>query len=133
MVRMRYQIARWVMAHHAITGVSFGLITVFFAIGLRNVKIEPIFVDLLPSSDSFVQERGVKTTTDLNPLSPWEYVQATKRNRGLLKIDVKDNIVTVDGRPWIGSNPFTDPNSAIELFARLMLSGGRHDASLFTI
>ena len=133
MVRMRYQIARWVMAHHAITGVICGLITIFFAIGLRNVRIKPIFVDLLPHNDSFVQVRGVKTTTDLNRLSPWEYIQATKRNRGLAKIYAKSNIVTANGRPWIGGNPFPDPNSAIELFAALTLGWGRHDASFSAI
>jgi len=133
MVRMRYQIARWVMAHHAITGVICGLITIFFAIGLRNVRIKPIFVDLLPRNDLFVQLRGVKTTTDVNRLSPLEYIQATKRNRGLAKIYAKSNIVTANGRPWIDGNPFPDPNSAIELFAALTLSWGRHDASFSAI
>jgi len=52
---MRYQIARWVMAHRAMTALAFGLITIFFAIGLRNVEIKTIFSDLLPSDDPFVQ------------------------------------------------------------------------------
>ena len=73
------------------------------------------------------------TTTDLRRLSPWEYNEATLRNRGLARFDSKGNVVTVAGRPWIGGNPFPQPTSAIELFAGLTLSWGRHDASLYCI
>ena len=77
--------------------------------------------------------RVVKTTTDMTRLSPWEYIQATARNRGQAKIDDKGNVVTTDGKPWIGGNPFPDPQTAIELFAGLTLSWGRHDASFYAI
>jgi hypothetical protein len=73
--------------------------------------------------------RVAKTTTDIMRLSPWEYLEATQRHRGLAHFDAKGNVVTADGKPWIGGNPFPDPHSALELFAGLTLSWGRHDAS----
>jgi len=73
------------------------------------------------------------TTTDLQRLSPWEYNEATLRNRGLARFDSRGNVVTVAGQPWTGGNPFPQPTSAVELFAGLTLSWGRHDASLYCI
>ena len=43
------------MSHRAFTALVFIAITVFFLIGLRSVKIETIFSDLLPKDDPFVQ------------------------------------------------------------------------------
>jgi hypothetical protein len=78
--------------------------------------------------------RVAKTTLDVMRLSPWEYLQATVRNRGLAKFDTRGNVVNAkDGKPWIGGNPFPDSQSAIELFAGLTLSWGRHDASFYAI
>lgn len=75
----------------------------------------------------------VPTTLDIMKLSPWEYLQATFSNRGKARFDDKGNVVAPDGRPWIGGNPFPDPQSALELFASLTLNWGRHDASFYTI
>jgi hypothetical protein len=71
------------------------------------------------------------TTTDIMRLSPWEYLQATFSNRGKAQLDARGNVVTLEGKPWIGGNPFPDPKNAIELFAGLTLSWGRHDASMY--
>lgn len=71
------------------------------------------------------------STTDVLRLSPWEYVEATLRNRGLARFNDKGNVVTSDGKPWIGGNPFPDSPGALELFAGLTMSWGRHDASLY--
>lgn len=75
--------------------------------------------------------RVVATTTDVTRLSPREYLEATLRNRGLARFDAKGNVVTADGKPWIGGNPFPDPQNAVEFFAGLTLSWGRHDASFY--
>jgi hypothetical protein len=72
-----------------------------------------------------------RTTTDIMRLSPWEYLEATFSNRGLARFDDRGNVVTGDGKPWIGGNPFPDPKTALEVFAGLTLSWGRHDASLY--
>jgi hypothetical protein len=77
--------------------------------------------------------RVVSTTTELMRLSPWEYLEATLRNRGRARFDQKGNVVTAEGRPWIGGNPFPDAKTAVELFAGLTLSWGRHDASFYAI
>jgi hypothetical protein len=74
-----------------------------------------------------------KTTTDIMRLSPWQYIEATLRNRGQARFDERGNVVTANGRPWIGGNPFPDATSALELFASQTLSWGRHDASFYAI
>jgi hypothetical protein len=73
------------------------------------------------------------TTTEIMQLSPWEYVEATLRNQGQARFDERGNVVTDAGKPWIGGNPFPDPKSALEVFAGLTLSWGRHDASLYAM
>ena len=78
--------------------------------------------------------RIVKTTKDIMRLSPWEYLEATLRNAGKGAFDAKGNVVNkVDGRPWIGGNPFPDPKTGIELFATQTLNWGRHDASFYAM
>ena len=74
-----------------------------------------------------------RSTTELMRLSPWEYLEATLRHRGQARFDAKGNVVTAEGRPWIGGNPFPDAQTAIEMFAGLTLSWGRHDASFYAI
>jgi hypothetical protein len=71
------------------------------------------------------------TTTDLTRLNPLPYLEATAANRGKARFDSTGNIVTTDGKPWIGGNPFPDPTSALEVFAAHTLSWGRHDVSVY--
>ncbi|PKQ07879.1 MAG: hypothetical protein CVT72_01720 [Alphaproteobacteria bacterium HGW-Alphaproteobacteria-11] len=73
----------------------------------------------------------VAPTTELMELSPWEYLEATLRNSGRARFDARGNVVTEEGEPWIGGNPFPNPKSAIEIFAGLTLSWGRHDISVY--
>lgn len=75
-----------------------------------------------------------KTTTDVMRLSPWEYIEATLKNKGKAKFDATGNVVnSADGRPWIGGNPFPDPKTGVELLAAQTLSWGRHDASFYAV
>ncbi|SEP88048.1 Protein of unknown function [Solimonas aquatica] len=73
------------------------------------------------------------TTTDVMRLSPWEYTEATLSNAGKARFDAAGNVVTAEGKPWIGGNPFPDPKSGIELFAAQTLSWGRHDAAFYAL
>lgn len=75
----------------------------------------------------------VPTTTDVTRMFPHEYLEATLRNQGKGKLDANGNVVTTDGKPWIGGNPFPDPKSGLEVFANLVLSWGRHDDSVYAI
>ncbi len=70
------------------------------------------------------------TTTDWMQLSPWEYNEATLRHRGRARFDGDGNVVADDGGPWLGGNPFPEPRTAVEAFAGLTLSWGRHDAAV---
>jgi hypothetical protein len=73
------------------------------------------------------------TTTNIMELSPWEYIEATLRNQGQAIFAADGNVVTREGKPWIGGNPFPDPQSAVEVFAGITLSWGRHDVSLAAV
>src|SRR5690606_20531716 len=75
----------------------------------------------------------VDTTLDALSLSPKEYVEATLRNQGQAKFDTDGNVVALEGRPWIGGNPFPDPQPALEVFAGITLTWGRRDASFYAI
>lgn len=75
----------------------------------------------------------VKSTTDVTTLFPHQYLEATLRNQGKAVLDADGNVFTTDGKPWIGGNPFPDPQSGLEAFANLTLSWGRHDTSLYAI
>jgi len=75
----------------------------------------------------------VAQTTDIYRLSPYEYIEATLRNRGKARFDASGNVVVGDGEPWIGGNPFPDPKNGMELFAGLTLTWGRHDVSFYAI
>jgi len=73
-------------------------------------------------------------TSDITRLSPWDYLQATDRNRGKAAFDEKGN-VRVKGTtdPWIGGNPFPNPQNAQEVVAGHTLSWGRHDQLIFSV
>lgn len=74
-----------------------------------------------------------RSTTDLMQLGPRDYLQASLRNQGLARFDQRGNVVTRDGQPWIGGNPFPQPNSGLEYFAGLTMNWGRHDAAFYAI
>jgi hypothetical protein len=91
-----------------------------------------------PAKYKHVSEMGrrlkvVATTTDWMKMGPWEYQNATLSNQGLAKFDRSGNVTVADGNPWIGGHPFPGTGSALELFAGLTLSWGRHDANLFAM
>ena len=73
------------------------------------------------------------TTTDIMRLSPRAYLEATFSNRGRARFDTNGNVVTENGDPWIGGNPFPEPTSGLECFAGQTLSWGRHDAVLYPV
>lgn len=75
--------------------------------------------------------RVAPTTTDVTQLSPLAYIEASLRHKGLARYDERGNVVTRDGRPWVGGNPFPEPHDAIDYFASLTLSWGRHDAAFY--
>lgn len=69
------------------------------------------------------------TTTEIMDLCARDYVEATLRNAGQATFSDDGNVVTLDGKPWIGGNPFPNPKTAREIFAGVTLSWGRHDVS----
>lgn len=75
----------------------------------------------------------VETTTDATKLFPYEYLEATLANDGKARFDATGNVVTADGKPWIGGNPFPAAKTGPEAFANLTLSWGRHDQSVYAV
>jgi len=74
-----------------------------------------------------------KPETDIMRLSPRAYVEATLRNRGKASLDTIGNVVTGDGKPWIGGHPFPDGESAFKVVIGHALNWARHDVSFFTL
>lgn len=50
----RNRFAAWVVGHMKAMWMIFGVVTLFFAVGIRDVDIRTIFSDLLPKNDPFV-------------------------------------------------------------------------------
>ena len=67
-----------------------------------QIKHDGRLVDLAP------------TETDLARLMPKAYLEATLVNKGKHRIFPDGNVYTLDGKPWIGGNPFSQPQSAAE-------------------
>jgi len=70
---------------------------------------------------------------DITKLFPADYLEATLRNKGKARLDAGGNVVTEDGGPWVGGNPFPEPTSGYEAMANITLSWGRHDYSQYAI
>jgi hypothetical protein len=75
----------------------------------------------------------VDSTKDVTRLFPYDYLEATLKNRGQAKIGEDGNIYHKDGGPWIGGMPFPEPKDGIEATANLTLSWGRHDYSQYAV
>ena len=101
-------------------------------------NVEHVKALLAPATYIQVRDMGRRltvrpTTTEYMALGPWEYQQATLSHQGQARFDARQNVVASDGRPWIGGHPFPNATTALELFAGLTLSWGRHDASVFAV
>ncbi|WP_420465100.1 efflux RND transporter permease subunit [Panacagrimonas sp.] len=55
MYALRFRIARWFIRNRSFSWAAFVLVTIFFAVGLKDVELRTIFSDLLPKDDPFVQ------------------------------------------------------------------------------
>ena len=75
----------------------------------------------------------VKTVSDPEKLFSNKYLEATIRNAGKATFDAKGNIVTQDGKRWVGGNPFPNAKSGEEVYANLTLSWGRNDDAFYAI
>jgi Protein of unknown function (DUF1329) len=101
-----------------------------------NVDIVKDLLD--PVAFKQVKEMGrrirvVASTKDVSRMYPHEYLEATLKNQGKARLDKDGNVVTQDGKPWIGGNPFPDGKDALEVFANLTMCWGRHDSSLYAV
>jgi hypothetical protein len=65
-----------------------------------QIKHDGRLVDLAP------------TETDVTRLTPMPFLQATLSNKGKHKIFPDGNLYTLAGKPWMGGNPFPQPQSA---------------------
>jgi hypothetical protein len=93
---------------------------------------------LSPIAYKQVKEMGrrikiVPTTTDVTQLYPHEYLEATLSNQGKAILDANGNVMTKEGKPWIGGNPFPDAKTPLETFSNLTLSWGRHNNAIYPI
>jgi hypothetical protein len=71
--------------------------------------------------------------TDINMLSPADFNEATLRNKGKAMFDSIGNVVTKDGKPWIGGRPFPEPKNAREIVADNTLAWSGYDSTFYPI
>lgn len=92
------------------------------------------FIDYLdPIAYIQIKQQGrvcdlLDATTDIYKLNPAAYINATLSNDGKARFDTKGNVVTPDGKPWIGGNPFPHAKTAQEVLVSQALSWGRYDS-----
>src|SRR6267143_480925 len=79
-----------------------------------QIKHDGRLVDLAP------------TETDVTKLTPTPFLQATLANKGKHKIFPDGNCYTLDGKPWIGGNPFPEPENAQQVLMANSLSWGKN-------
>lgn len=120
----------------SIEGYTKGRIKTGDLITADNVELVKDLLD--PVALKQVKEMGrririVPSTRDVTRMYPAEYLEATLRNKGKARFDADGNVVTQDGKPWIGGNPFPEAKTAEELYANLSLSWGRHDNSTYAV
>ncbi|PWR25250.1 DUF1329 domain-containing protein [Zavarzinia aquatilis] len=101
-----------------------------------NVDIVKDLLD--PITFKQIKEMGrrikiVKTATDPLVLNSNKYLEATVRNAGKAKLDGAGNVVTQDGKRWIGGNPFPNAKTGEEVYANLSLSWGRNDVGFYAL
>src|SRR5215472_10198977 len=81
-----------------------------------QIKHDGRLVDLAP------------TETNLTRLMPMPYLQATLSNKGKHRIFPDGNVYTLDGKPWIGGNPFPEPKTAAEILWANTLNWSKYDS-----
>lgn len=105
---------------------------------ITAVNVDLVKDLLTPIAYKEIKEMGrririVPTTRDVTRMFPVDYLEATLRNRGKALLDAAGNVVTADGKPWIGGNPFPDAKNGAEAFANLTISWGRHNNAVYAI
>ena len=73
------------------------------------------------------------TEKDVYKLNPPDYLDATLAHKDMAKFDEKGNVVTKDGKPWIGGLPWVTPTEAGQVIAAHNLSWGRYDIAQYCI
>ncbi|MFP5307252.1 MAG: DUF1329 domain-containing protein [Gammaproteobacteria bacterium] len=101
-----------------------------------NVDIVKELLD--PISYMQVKQMGrrieiVESVKDMTALFSEPFLEATLANRGKAKIGEDGNVWTLDGKPWVGGIPFTDPQTGEEAMSNITLSWGRHDYCQYAI
>ncbi len=117
-------------------GLTNGKISTGDVINADNVEFVKDFMDPIAYLEVSQQGREIDThasTTDPSWLMPEDYLAASVTNSGRGVFDDTGNVRTDDGRAWIGGNPFPEAKTAVEAFANITLSWGRHDQTFYAI
>lgn len=120
----------------SIEGFTKGKIKTGDVISAQNVDIVKDLLD--PICYTQVKEMGrtftiVPTSKDPTVLFPYDYLEATLKNKGRAKLDNAGNVWTDDGSTWVGGLPFPEPKTGLEAAADITLSWGRHDFAMYGI
>jgi hypothetical protein len=73
------------------------------------------------------------TTTEVEKMYPYEFLEKTQTNEGRAKLDEVGNTWTDDGSQWIGGLPFPNADNGLQVIANMTMSWGRHDQSMYAV
>lgn len=126
--------AAWPTELTAIEAYTNGQVRLGDVIDADNVELVQDLVDPIVYQEvqqdrrRFVIEAG---DSALETLFPPYFLDATLRHDGRARFDADGNVVSDDGRPWIGGLPFPRATTGEEVMANLTLSWGRHDRAVY--
>jgi hypothetical protein len=96
--------------------------------------LDPIVYDQIKTMGRRIKIRP--TTTDFAKMFPHESYEATLRNlrSGVTaRFDADGNVVTADGKPWVGGLPFPNPTNGEEVQANMAMAWGRGDYNQYAV
>ncbi len=113
-----------------------GQIKVGDVIDKDNVELVQDLVDPILLQEIIQDGRKIfilPSEHDATTMYPPYFLDATIRNQGQAQFDADGNVVTRDGKPWIGGLPFPDVQDGFQAIANITLSWGRHDKAMYAI
>lgn len=96
--------------------------------------LDPIVYDQIKTDGRRIKIR--KTETDFSRMFPYESYTRTLANieSGVkAQFDASGNVVTADGKPWVGGLPFPNPTTGREVQANMAMAWGRGDYNQYAV
>lgn len=90
---------------------------------VKDLCPEGLYIELTRGREIKIAE----TTMQLNSFLPDYWIEATLRNKGIAMLDKGGQLWTKDGKPWIGGDPFPEPQTGLEAMYNHYVNFRRYD------